>query len=223
MAKTCAFSILLKLLPFLTTTALYFGFVTKDPEGELWTTVLKCLPIFGLMLFIGMHKMNSILDCYGGKILLGLTFSVTGDALLNLDLFPHGMGAFAVAQICYIAAYGLKPVKFYFAIPFYALGIAMYVVVFEKLDVVLKVGLPIYAFLLTSMVWRSVVQASTKPNFFNILCAFGSFMFAVSDGFIAIDKFYTPIPHARYYIMTTYYFAQCAITLSIVNRIGETD
>lgn len=116
----------------------------------------------------------------------------------------------------------------------------MYVVVFDNLDPILTIGLPVYALLLTSMVWRSVVQAHTTPNFLNILCAFGSFMFAISDGFIAIDKFYLPIPHARvgsgldyrafikfsllslqYYIMSTYYFAQCAIALSVLNRIED--
>lgn len=120
----CTIPIFLKLLPFLTLTALYFAFVTKDPEGELWTTVLKCLPIIGLMLFIGMHNMNSMLDSYAVKILLGLVFSVTGDALLNFDLFPEGMAAFAIAQICYIAAYGLEPLKLLFSMPFYTLGVA---------------------------------------------------------------------------------------------------
>lgn len=74
------------------------------------------------MLFILMHKLQK--NCYLQKILLGLVFSVTGDALLNVDLFPHGMGAFALAQVCYIAAYGMKPLKPLFAIPFYALGVA---------------------------------------------------------------------------------------------------
>lgn len=118
----CTPFIPVKLLPFFITTALYFAFVRKEPEGELWTTVLKCLPIFGLMIFILTHKLQN--NCYLQKILLGLVFSVTGDALLNLDLFPHGMGAFAVAQIFYISAYGLKPLKFHLSIPFYALGLA---------------------------------------------------------------------------------------------------
>lgn len=76
-------------------------------------------------------------------------------------------------------------------------SLSVYVVVFGNLDIALKVGLPVYVFLLTTMVWRSVVQAYTTPNFFNNLCAFGSFMFAVSDGFIAIDKFYVQVPHGR--------------------------
>uniref|UniRef100_T1GJ13 lysoplasmalogenase n=2 Tax=Megaselia scalaris TaxID=36166 RepID=T1GJ13_MEGSC len=151
------------------------------------------------MLFILMHKLQK--NCYLQKILLGLIFSVCGDALLNIDLFPHGMGAFALAQICYISAYGLKPLKPLFAIPFYALAVALYVLVLKNLDPILTIGLPVYAFLLTTMVWRSMVQAHTTPDGLNKLCAFGSFMFAISDGFIAVDKFYVEIPHARVSIL----------------------
>lgn len=204
----------LKLLPFLTTAAIYFAFVTKEPEGELWTTVLKCFPTLGLMLFILLRKASDKIDSYSWKILLGLLFSVIGDALLNVDLFPHGMAAFGVAQIWYTVAYGFRPMKLHFSLPFYALGggseyfflartivynesILVCFVVFGKLDLVLKVGLPVYAVLLATMVWRSFVQAHTTPNFFNKLCALGSFLFAVSDGFIAINEFHVPIPLAR--------------------------
>jgi len=41
-----------KLLPFLATLVLYFSLVRKDPRGELWTTVLKCLPIVALMFYV---------------------------------------------------------------------------------------------------------------------------------------------------------------------------
>lgn len=146
--------------------------------------------------------------------MFGLVFSLIGDVLLNIDMFSHGMGAFTFAQISYIAAFGLKPLKLYLSIPFYFLGafgklhlseelliffetFLVCLLVFGNLDVILKIGLPIYGFLLTTMAWRSLVQAHTTTNFINILGAFGSFMFAVSDGFIAIDKFFVPIPHAR--------------------------
>ena len=110
----------LKLLPFVQAIIMYFVFVVEEPKGELWTTVLKCSPILGLMYFVLMHDFHK--SCYMKKILAGLVFSMTGDALLNVDLFPHGMGAFAVAQICYISAFGLKPLRFWYCIPLYALG-----------------------------------------------------------------------------------------------------
>lgn len=177
--------------------------------------MLKVLPIISLIVFVIIHKICSTLNWYDWKIILGLVLSIAGDALLNYDeLFTYGMRAFALVQICYIAAFGLKPLKPLFSLIFYALGIAsechltlhnsinsiffaVCVLVFHNLDIVLKIGFPVYVFLLTSMVWRSVVQAHTTPIFLNILCAFGSFIFAVSDSLIAIDKFYVGIPLAR--------------------------
>jgi len=42
----------LKLAPFFLSVLLYFVLVRKDPQGELWTTVLKCLPIVALMVYV---------------------------------------------------------------------------------------------------------------------------------------------------------------------------
>lgn len=60
---------------------------------------------------------------YSLGIFLGLFFSACGDALLNYDLFPHGMGAFGLAQICYIASFGFKPLKLWIGAILYILGI----------------------------------------------------------------------------------------------------
>ena len=61
---------------------------------------------------------------YSQRILIGLIFSCGGDVLLNIDLFPHGMGSFALAQICYILAFGFKPLKWLIALPLYLAGAA---------------------------------------------------------------------------------------------------
>lgn len=100
-------------------------FVRDGSEGEVWSTVLKVLPIISLLLFVIIRKISSTFGWYDWKIIFGLLFSIAGDALLNFDdLFPYGMVAFAIAQICYIAAFGLKPLKPLFSIIFYALGVA---------------------------------------------------------------------------------------------------
>lgn len=51
---------------------------------------------------------------YHKFILSGLAFSSVGDAFLDYadgELFSFGMLAFAVAQLCYISAFGFKPLK----------------------------------------------------------------------------------------------------------------
>lgn len=155
---------------------------------------------------------------YCQRILCGLIFSCGGDALLNVGLFPHGMGSFAVAQAFYISAFGFQSLKPNIAIGLYAFAILFISQIFHSLDEILVVGLPIYAFLLTTMCWRTLARAVQNPNFINVLCAIGGISFVISDGIIAVDKFYTPISNSRYYIMATYYAAQFAITLSVVNE-----
>lgn len=50
-------------------------------------------------------------------------FSCLGDALLNFNLFPHGMAAFTIAQIFYINAFGFKPLKLWIAVLLFIPGL----------------------------------------------------------------------------------------------------
>lgn len=58
------------------------------------------------------------------RILGGLIFSSLGDTLLNHNYFPHGMGAFAIAQIFYINAFGFRPLKLWIGLILYVAGTA---------------------------------------------------------------------------------------------------
>ncbi|XP_055385141.1 lysoplasmalogenase-like protein TMEM86A [Condylostylus longicornis] len=208
-----------RMVPFIKAVTIYFMLVTFDPKGEIWTTILKCAPIVCLMFFILLYGFKFTKKSkYCQRILFGLIFSCVGDALLNVALFPHGMGSFAVAQAFYISAFGFQPFKPWIAIGLYAFAISFISLIFHSLDEILVIGLPIYAFLLTTMCWRTLARAGDKPNIINILCAIGGILFVISDGIIAVDRFYIKIPNSRIYIMTTYYAAQFAITLSIVNE-----
>jgi uncharacterized membrane protein YhhN len=63
---------------------------------------------------------------YQKLILIGLGFSCVGDGLLDDKsgtLFPFGMMAFSATQVCYILAFGWKPLKIFIGLPFYAFGI----------------------------------------------------------------------------------------------------
>ncbi|KAH8355895.1 hypothetical protein KR200_001451, partial [Drosophila serrata] len=229
-----------KLLPFLGTLILYFSLVRRDPQGELWTTVLKCLPIVALMFYV-VAKGFSLKKEYRRSlwILLGLIFSCGGDALLNVNLFPFGMISFGVAHVFYVSAFGWKPVK-------WLIGCGLYVVVslcefinqfsyviqisntfylflfftvvyfvHQKLDEILIVGVPIYCFLITTMLWRSLARAVDARSFLTVFCAIGATLFVISDALIAVTMFMgVPLPGARLQIMITYYAAQFAIALS---------
>lgn len=44
-----------KLIPFFKAVCVYFLLNAHNQNGEYWTTVLKCAPIIGLILFILLH------------------------------------------------------------------------------------------------------------------------------------------------------------------------
>lgn len=117
----------LQLTPFLKSVIIYSVIGSYEFFGSnALSTILKCLPIFCLMAFIffmGFKFTNEFR--YHRLILFGLAFSSVGDAFLdykNGELFPLGMLAFAVAQVCYISAFGFKPLKIVIGLISYGLG-----------------------------------------------------------------------------------------------------
>lgn len=69
-----------------------------------------------ILVFLNKTKNSTHRYAYSQKILLGLVFSCCGDALLNLDMFAYGMGAFGCAQICYSLAFGFQNLRIWIAI-----------------------------------------------------------------------------------------------------------
>ncbi|XP_067616624.1 lysoplasmalogenase TMEM86A [Eurosta solidaginis] len=212
---------LLKLMPFLNSVVVYFAFV-QDPHGEIWTTVLKCTPIVMLMFYV-VAKGFALAPAFkrSQRILLGLICSCVGDALLNINLFPHGMGAFAIAHIWYISAFGWKPLKLELGVIFYIAGVVSVSIVFNRLDVILAIGLPTYTALLLTTCWRALALALQCSSFIHNFCAMGTVVFLISDLLIGINMFLIAVPYSRLLIMSTYYLAQFAIAFSTADECPE--
>uniref|UniRef100_A0A336LFI4 lysoplasmalogenase n=1 Tax=Culicoides sonorensis TaxID=179676 RepID=A0A336LFI4_CULSO len=213
----------LKMVPFIKTVIIYFMLGTFEYEnhGKLWSTVVKIFPIISLMIFIFLYGINTSKGHRSRQFLLiGLIFSSIGDILLNIDFFPEGMGAFAVAQIFYISSFGFKPLKPLIGVVLYCIGAAGVSLFYQTLPTILKFGLPIYGTLLLTMCWRALARIAENPfdlkNSPKLACAIGAVLFVISDSLIAFDKFYIPLSFAPLSIMVTYYAAQFGITLSIV-------
>lgn len=208
----------LKMAPFTAAVGVYFYFEAYKNHGKTWATFLKCAPIVCLMLFILLHGIASSKRSHMHKILFGLIFSCIGDALLNHNMFPHGMGAFGIAQIFYVLAFGFRPLKLWIGIILYAGGVAAISVLHKNLDSIILIGLPIYTVLLITMCWRSIARAigAQQRNYaLEVICAIASILFVVSDSLIAFDQFHAPIKNSTFWIMTTYYAAQFGIALSV--------
>uniref|UniRef100_A0A182W607 lysoplasmalogenase n=1 Tax=Anopheles minimus TaxID=112268 RepID=A0A182W607_9DIPT len=209
-------STIAKLIPFITTVVLYFSLIQHTDRGSTPSTVLKCMPIFSLLFFVMLTTAkNAKTIQYQKRILYGLLFSSLGDFLLNYDLFEAGMGAFGIAQVFYISAFGMKPLKPLIGLILYLLGFLATAVFFGNLKPLIKVCLPFYATLLLTMCWRSLARIEGSQNYSRLACGIASILFVISDGIIAFDKFFTPIQAAQTYIMVTYYLAQVGITLSV--------
>lgn len=208
---------ILRFTPFFNAVIFYFAFV-QDQQADFWTTVVKCLPIVMLMLYVVVKGFDlTSAYRYSQRILLGLICSCAGDALLNINLFLEGMGAFAIAHIWYISAFGWKPFRLPIGVALYIFGTVVISLAFNRLHGVLAIGVPIYAALLTTTCWRALARALQKPSFLNSFCAVGTVLFLLSDSVIAINMFLTPVPYSRIIIMSTYYTAQFAIAFSTAN------
>lgn len=131
------------MVPFFKAVCVYFILNAHNHKGEYWTTVLKCGPIVGLIIFVLLNAkiiLNRYVTlCYSpvlllkigfrlhrfsytNKILVGLLFSGLGDALLDNNRFEYGMAAFSAAQICYIMSFGFQPLKLWIGIFLYIAG-----------------------------------------------------------------------------------------------------
>ena len=71
--------------------------------------------------------------------------------------------------------------------------------------------MPIYGALLMTMCWRAASRASSPLT---LLTALGCLLFVVSDALIAVHHFHTHLEKFQVLVMTTYYAAQFAITLT---------
>ncbi|KAK7072859.1 Lysoplasmalogenase-like protein tmem86a [Halocaridina rubra] len=211
-----------KLVPFFKTVAIYFVLFIPVDQPSLFSMVIKCLPILSLIAFVLLHGMSLGEEyAYSRRILLGLIFSVIGDALLVWDdLFIHGLSAFLIAQCLYVSAFGFKPFNIYAATVIYLLSGAGIYILYPGTSGVTSIGMPLYTAILMTMVWRAVarVQLFEELWTWTKLCScMGGILFAVSDACIGFNEFYGRVPQSQAIIMVTYYAAQLGISLSVVD------
>ncbi|XP_070508079.1 lysoplasmalogenase TMEM86A [Chironomus tepperi] len=220
MAKVTGF----QLAPFFKSAILYFVFYKFDYyDSNLLSTILKCAPIFYLMIFLLMNDYKEPRQIRHKRFLLSaLFFSLIGDIMLDYkaggeDAFAIGMGSFAVAQIIYVISFGFKPLRLIIGLAFYAVGGSVIAVIFKNFNGIFMIAIPIYSLLLETMVWRACARVINIKSIPQICCALGAVSFIISDCLIAVNMFYKPMHNAQIYIMVTYYLAQLGITLSVLD------
>jgi uncharacterized membrane protein YhhN len=180
--------------------------------------LVKTIPILCLMVL----ALCTIAGVKGWLIGAGLLFSGAGDILLQVDgvrFFVHGLGAFLVAHLFYIAAFIRRPavVRTRLAI---LVAIAAYggIIGFMLLPRLGDMLVPVTVYLV--IILGMGISASLGTTNHALVIA-GACFFIVSDSLIAINRFLTPLPLAGYLVMGTYYAAQLLITIGSARHVDR--
>src|SRR5690606_26683844 len=160
-------------------------------------------------------------------------FSFLGDSLLMYDhlsevYFMAGLGAFLIAQLCYIIAYrqhrgdntgtgGTNVQRVRVACPIVLPGTGLVFVLYSNLGVLL-IPVLIYALVLVLMVLSALgrMGRTSSESFWMVFAGAVSFM--TSDSLLAINKFLEPVGGGGFWIMLTYITAQLLIVNGLIKH-----
>jgi sterol desaturase/sphingolipid hydroxylase (fatty acid hydroxylase superfamily)/uncharacterized membrane protein YhhN len=151
-------------------------------------------------------------------LVAGLAFSLVGDVLLMLPgQFIGGLVAFLLAHLCYIALFrqgvGWLPRPAALAVAL-GVGACMYAVLFPGLAPVLKLAVAAYVVVIGTMAAQAIGRAAVLKDARAVAVAVGAVFFMVSDSLLALNKFWSPLPMAQFWVLATYYVAQVLIAVN---------
>lgn len=217
---------------FLGATLVDLAFLIEGNQtSRFFSKPLILLGLIGYFFFISRPIASTLLT----KSVLGaLVFSWLGDILLLWpNLFVYGLGSFFLAHVCYIIGFKLAQKQatridqvnfvrsFFFNLPVYLAAAFIFYLINPNLGI-LKIPVIGYILVIVSMVAtaRDRYNKCIPASFWQVFV--GSILFLISDGILAVDKFYLSFPEAGILIMGTYATAQLLIVMGIRSYlIGE--
>lgn len=165
--------------------------------------------------------------------LAAFLFSWLGDIFMMFTekgdiFFASGVFVFLIAQIFYIILFlktinhsGKKPFlrkNPYWLIAYIAYGLLFTILLYDNLDVFLKIAIFIYIAAILGMSAMALNRLDNgHPISFTLVFA-GSILFIISDSIIAIDRFLYNFEHARAIILSTYIIAQYLIMRGLLKQ-----
>lgn len=187
----------------------------------------KPLILIGLILYFLQITKPIASTLLTKSILSALIFSWIGDILLMWPhLFVYGLGSFLMAHICYIIGFKLAQKSetriqqvdfvrtFFFNLPIYLVAAFTFYLINPNLGN-MKVPVITYIIVIVSMVAtaRDRFKKCDSASFWQVFI--GAVLFFISDGIIALSKFYQAFPESGVLIMGTYATAQLLIIMGI--------
>lgn len=186
---------------------------SKSSRAGVWLTK----PIASTLFVITALSAGALSSSYGQLILLGLLLSWLGDVFLipkHRRFFTAGLISFLLAHVAFSCAFLLRPLE---VLPLTLAGITTVVVLivilrwlWPHLPHNLRPAVVSYlGAILLMVVLASGTMAAAGPQL-----ALGAVMFAVSDIFVARDRFVSPSVANRLWGLPLYYAAQLIFALS---------
>ncbi len=165
-------------------------------------------------------------------VLAAFVFSWAGDVLLmSAKGFLPGLGAFLLAQLCYIRAFALagtseKPLwkrRPWAFLPLLAYTVSFCYLLLPGLDAAMQPAVFFYACALTGMAAAALNrQGRVGAKSFRMVFA-GAVLFVVSDSLIAVSRFLSPFTQSGFLIMLTYIAAQFLIMKGMLAYMEKKD
>lgn len=183
-------------MPFFLAVIAYFASSAWKAKGEVWSTIVKCLPIWCLILFVVLTKGVKDLKSrsfFKVRLIFALIFSSLGDLFLNINMFEMGVVAFGVAQIFFISCLGFQPRRFFLGGIIYILWLGMNVFLMHYIPETLEIVFVfIYSGLLVTTCWRGIAaceKVRTVTEFPKLAGAIGGVSFLISDAVLGLSMF----------------------------------
>ena len=220
---------LLGLYLFLLATLADISFIINEENDYRFFS--KPLILIGLILYFFQITKPIASTLLTKSILAALIFSWIGDVLLMWsELFVFGLGSFLMAHVCYIIGFKVaqkNPEKiesvnflklFAFNLPIYLIAAFLYYLVHTNLGS-LKIPVIVYILVIVSMLStaRERFGKVSSSSFWQVFV--GGSLFFISDGIIAISRFYQNFPESGILIMGTYAVGQLLIVMGIRSYI----
>ncbi|MFT5942119.1 MAG: putative membrane protein YhhN [Sediminicola sp.] len=158
--------------------------------------------------------------------LMALVFSLVGDVFLLFDsvselYFILGLSSFLLAHIFYaFCFYTQRSSKngldlWITTLLFTGYGFALYSILYSYLGNI-KIPVSIYILAILIMILMAYKRKGNVSGNSFILVFFGALSFIISDSFLAINKFITPLPYSNLMVMGTYAIAQYLIIRGLI-------
>ena len=196
--------------------ALLIAELREDRRAQYFFKPLAALGFVILALQFG-----ALESTYGNIVLAGLVVCAFGDLCLlscqSEKFFKAGMVAFALGHIFYVIAFGLQfdelETHGYIIV---GLTVLFAIIFFRWLKPNLDTKMVGFTFVYTVIITLMVTASVARFNYYlKYVVPLGAIMFAISDMFVARDRFVKPNPKNALAITPLYFGAQALFAFSV--------